>query len=260
MNQFDAPAAEEESDMTPPNPATSHESGAGPDQPAPGFTFADKRKISPDGSPVPPADGAAASAPAGSAAGDQAGADQAGADQASADQAGADQASADQAAPAPDQAGTPGDAGTAGKPDPHELLAAERLADLQRLQAEYANYRKRVDRDRALIRDLAVASVIESLLPVLDDIHLARQHGDLEAGPLASIADKLESTLAKYGVERFGEPGAAFDPAVHDALLHVDEELAAGTEVTTVVGVLQPGYRMGDRVVRPARVSVADPK
>ena len=240
--------------MTPPNPASGQESGAGPDQPAPGFTFADKRKISPDGSPVPPAGGAAPSAPAGAASADQAGpaaADQAGV--ASADQAGS--ATADQAGSATGNAG-----GAADKPDPHELLAAERLADLQRLQAEYANYRKRVDRDRALTRDLAVASVIESLLPVLDDIHLARQHGDLEAGPLASIADKLESTLAKYGVERFGEPGAAFDPAVHDALMHVDEELAAGTEVTTVVGVLQPGYRIGDRVVRPARVSVADPK
>ncbi len=150
--------------------------------------------------------------------------------------------------------------GTTPAQDANELLAAERLADLQRLQAEYANYRKRVDRDRATSRDLAIASVIESLLPVLDDIHLARQHGDLEAGPLASIADKLEATLAKYGVERFGEPGAAFDPAVHDALMHVEEELAEGTEVTTVVGVLQPGYRIGDRVVRPARVSVADPR
>jgi molecular chaperone GrpE len=231
MNQFDAPAAEEESDMTPPNPASPQESGAGPDQPAPGFTFADKRKISPDGSAVPPADGTASAAPAGSAAAGQADA----------------------------AAGNTGDT-AADKPDPHELLAAERLADLQRLQAEYANYRKRVDRDRSMARDLAVASVIESLLPVLDDIHLARQHGDLESGPLASIADKLETTLGKYGVERFGEPGAAFDPAVHDALMHVDEELAEGTEVTTVVGVLQPGYRIGDRVVRPARVSVADPQ
>jgi molecular chaperone GrpE len=236
MNQFDAAAAEEESDMTPPNPAPQESGagpeqpapGAGPEQPAPGFTFADKRKISPDGSPVPPADGAASPQPADPAAPEQ-----------------ADPAGSTEEAPA--------------RPDPNELLAAERLADLQRLQAEYANYRKRVDRDRAMIRDLAVAAVIESLLPVLDDIHLARQHGDLEAGPLASIADKLETTLAKYGVERFGEPGAAFDPAVHDALMHVDEELAEGTEVTTVVGVLQPGYRIGDRVVRPARVSVADP-
>ncbi|HEY0166365.1 MAG TPA: nucleotide exchange factor GrpE [Jatrophihabitans sp.] len=212
--------------MTTPSPAPQDEAGAGPDKPAPGFTFADKRKISPDGSPVPPA-GGAATPPAGEA--------------------------------AAAETGSAGDPAAAQSPDPHELLAAERLADLQRLQAEYANYRKRVDRDRAVSRELAVASVIESLLPVLDDIHLARQHGDLEAGPLASIAEKLETTLAKYGVERFGEPGAAFDPAVHDALMHVEEELAEGTEVTTVVGVLQPGYRIGDRVVRPARVSVADP-
>jgi molecular chaperone GrpE len=95
---------------------------------------------------------------------------------------------------------------------------------------------------------------------VLDDIHLARQHGDLESGPFASIAEKLEAILARYGVERFGEPGAAFDPAVHDALMHVEEELAEGTDTTTVVGILQPGYRIGDRVIRPARVSVADPQ
>jgi molecular chaperone GrpE len=145
------------------------------------------------------------------------------------------------------------------EPDPNERLAAERLADLQRLQAEYANYRKRVDRDRALARELTIVSVVESLLPVLDDIQLARQHGDLESGPFASVADKLESILAKYGVERFGEPGVAFDPEVHDALMHVEEELAEGTDVTTVVGVLQPGYRIGEKVIRPARVSVADP-
>ena len=80
-----------------------------------------------------------------------------------------------------------------------------------------------------------------------------------ESGPFASVADKLESILAKYGVERFGEPGVAFDPEVHDALMHVEEELAEGTDVTTVVGVLQPGYRIGEKVIRPARVSVADP-
>lgn len=211
--------------MTQSSPASEDEAGAGAEKSAPGFTFADKRKISPDGSPKPQA-GGAATPPAGEAAVNE---------------------------------GDTAESAAAQPPDPHELLAAERLADLQRLQAEYANYRKRVDRDRTMTRDLAVASVIESLLPVLDDIHLARQHGDLEAGPLASIAEKLETTLAKYGVERFGEPGAAFDPAVHDALMHVDEELAEGTEVTTVVGVLQPGYRIGDRVVRPARVSVADP-
>jgi molecular chaperone GrpE len=127
------------------------------------------------------------------------------------------------------------------------------------VQAEYANYRKRVERDRDVARDMAVAAVVESLLPVLDDIHLARAHGDLESGPFVSIAEKFEGTLARFGVERYGEPGVAFDPAVHDALMHVEAELAEGTDVPTVVGVLQPGYRIGERVLRPARVSVADP-
>jgi molecular chaperone GrpE len=197
--------------MTSPNSDAGAGRSSEEERPAPGFTFANKRKISPDGTPV-------------------------------AKPAEAEQPPAEPAV------------------DANEQLAAERLLDLQRLQAEYANYRKRVERDRALARDLTIASVVESLLPVLDDIHLARQHGDLETGPFASIAEKLESILAKYGVERYGEPGAAFDPEVHDALMHVEEELAEGTDTTTVVGVLQPGYRIGERVIRPARVSVADPQ
>jgi len=138
-------------------------------------------------------------------------------------------------------------------------LAAERLADLQRLQAEYVNYRKRVERDRDVARDLAVGGVLEALLPVLDDIHLARQHGDLAEGPFAAIADKLEAILARYGLVRFGEAGEPFDPAVHEALMHSQADLGEGVEVTTVTQVLQPGYRQGDRVVRAARVAVADP-
>jgi len=199
--------------MTSPNSDAGAGRSSEEERPTPGFTFANKRKISPDGTPV-------------------------------AKPAEAEQPAAEAEQPAA---------------DPNELLAAERLRDLQRLQAEYANYRKRVERDRALARDLTVASVVESLLPVLDDIHLARQHGDLESGPFASIAEKLEAILARYGVERYGEPGTAFDPEVHDALMHVEEELAEGTDVTTVVGVLQPGYRIGEKVIRPARVSVADP-
>lgn len=143
---------------------------------------------------------------------------------------------------------------------PDTTLAADLTRDLQRLQAEYVNYKKRVDRDRELHRDMAVGSVIEALLPVLDDIHLARQHGDLEGGPFAAIAEKLEGTLTKFGVQRFGQPGDAFDPAIHEALMHTEAELAEGTEVTTVVQVLQPGYKMGDRLIRAARVAVADPK
>lgn len=140
-----------------------------------------------------------------------------------------------------------------------DTMAATLLADLQRLQAEYVNYKKRVDRDREVIRHTAVGSVVESLLPVLDDIHMARQAGDLAGGPFAAIADKLESTLGRFGVERVGEAGQEFDPNVHEALMHVEAELPEGATGTTVVQVLQPGYRIGDRLVRAARVSVADP-
>ncbi len=143
---------------------------------------------------------------------------------------------------------------------PDTTLAADLTRDLQRLQAEYVNYKKRVDRDRAMHRDLAVANVVEVLLPVLDDIHLARQHGDLEDGPFVAIADKLDATMAKIGVERFGQPGDPFDPNIHEALMHIEAELAEGTEGTTVVQVLQPGYRLGERMIRVARVAVADPQ
>jgi molecular chaperone GrpE len=140
-----------------------------------------------------------------------------------------------------------------------QALAAERLDDLQRLQAEFVNYRRRVERDRDVARDQAVATVLEALLPVLDDLHLARQHGDLEGGPFAAIADKLEATLTRFGLARYGEPGETFDPTVHEALIHTQAELAAGTTETTVVQILQPGYRSKDRVLRAARVAVADP-
>ena len=141
-----------------------------------------------------------------------------------------------------------------------KMELAERTGDLQRLQAEFVNYKRRVERDRDLARAQAVAAVLEALLPVLDDIHAARQHGDLEGGPFASIADKLEATLSRFGLIRYGEPGELFDPTVHEALLHTDAELAEGTPDTTVVQVLQPGYRTGDKVLRAARVAVADPR
>jgi molecular chaperone GrpE len=139
-------------------------------------------------------------------------------------------------------------------------MAAELLADLQRLQAEYVNYRKRVERDRDVARDLAVARVLESLLPVLDDVQLARDHGDLETGPFAAIADKLEGTLARFGLQRFGAVGEPFDPAVHEALMHTAADLGDGVDVTTVTQVIQPGYMSGERVLRAARVAVADPQ
>lgn len=142
-----------------------------------------------------------------------------------------------------------------------EALAAERLGDLQRLQAEYVNYRRRVERDAAATRELALATVLEAILPVLDDIALARQHGDL-AGPFSAIAEKLEASTARLGLESYGAAGEVFDPAVHDALLQsVDEGAPAGSD--PVVGqVLQPGYRMtgaSGRTLRAARVSVVSP-
>jgi molecular chaperone GrpE len=183
---------------------------------------------------------------------------------------GAEQVAAEQAAVAaqqPDgeqsvdeQAGSAAARATPEGAHPDTLLAAERLDDLQRLQAEYVNYKRRVDRDRAVVQERAVHSVIEALLPVLDDIHAARAHGDLEGGPFAAIAEKLESILGKFGLERYGDSGEAFDPMLHEALMHTQAELPEGTETTTVVQVLQPGYRAGDQVLRAARVAVADPQ
>lgn len=139
-------------------------------------------------------------------------------------------------------------------------LAAERLEDLRRLQAEYVNYKKRVDRDRSVARDQGISHVLESMLPVLDEIHLAREHGDLESGPAATIIDKLEAVLAKLGIERFGAAGDEFDPNHHEALMRMEADLPEGATTTTVVQVLQPGYRLGERIVRAARVAVADPQ
>jgi molecular chaperone GrpE len=143
---------------------------------------------------------------------------------------------------------------------PDTRKAAEHLEDLRRLQAEYVNYKKRVDRDRDLARDRGVTQVIEALLPVLDDIHAAREHGELEGGPFAAIADKLESILGRFGVTTLGAKGEEFDPVIHEALMHVEAELPEDATTTTVVQVIQPGFKMGERVVRPARVSVADPQ
>lgn len=137
-----------------------------------------------------------------------------------------------------------------------EAKAAEHLADLQRLQAEYVNYRKRVERDRALAGELATAKTVEALIPVLDDILAARKHGDLTEGPFAAIAEKLETTLGRLGWESYGAPGEPFDPAIHEALL--TQESADVTEAQ-IAEVVQPGHRIGERILRPARVVVAQP-
>ncbi|PVU83123.1 nucleotide exchange factor GrpE [Cellulomonas sp. WB94] len=144
-----------------------------------------------------------------------------------------------------------------------EALAAERLDDLQRrnaayfnLETQYSNYVKRSKADGAIQREEGVVSVVEALIGVLDDIDLARQHGDL-VGPFASIAEKLEQTLQRFGIEKYGAVGEAFDPNVHEALMH-----GHSPDVTepTVQAVLQPGYRVGDRIVRAVRVAVVDPE
>jgi molecular chaperone GrpE len=131
--------------------------------------------------------------------------------------------------------------------------AAELLADLQRVQADFANYRKRALRDQQVTAERAKAAVISQLLPVLDDLHRARTHGDLESGPLKSVADKLVSVLESLGLSGFGEEGDEFDPALHEAVQHEGE----GTH--PIVGtVMRRGYRVGDQVVRHALVGVVD--
>ncbi|KRE81100.1 nucleotide exchange factor GrpE [Arthrobacter sp. Soil762] len=134
--------------------------------------------------------------------------------------------------------------------------AAELKNDLLRLQAEYVNYRKRVERDRAVAGEMAVIGVLNSLLPVLDDVDAARQHGDLTDGPFAAIATKLENALKTYGLVRIDETGVEFDPTIHEALIQQPGE---DIEVDTVSQVLRSGYRSGERVLRAAQVIVAVP-
>ena len=135
-----------------------------------------------------------------------------------------------------------------------EAQLAERTEDLQRVSAEYANYRRRTERDRQGIIDTAKASVLAKLLPILDDLDLARQHGDLNEGPLKSFADKFTDTVTGLKLIPFGEEGEPFDPEIHEAVqdLSSGEDKALGT-------VLRRGYRVGDKVVRNAMVIIADP-
>jgi molecular chaperone GrpE len=130
----------------------------------------------------------------------------------------------------------------------------ERTADLQRLTAEYANYRKRVERDREAVINNAKASVASELLSVLDDIERAAAHGDL-TGAFKAVADKLVSTLAKTGLEPFAHDGEAFDPSVHEAVQH---STSPDVDGPTVTAVLRRGYTFGDKLVRPALVAVTD--
>lgn len=193
------------------------------------FSFTDKRTVNSDGSVKAAAEGAA---PAGPGTGEQPAADAATAQSGSASPAEADAATAE------------------------VTSLKERVAELEeqlkREQAEYVNSRRRIEQSAELGKQNAVAGVLTSLMSVLDDIELARQHGDLGEGtPFASIAAKLENALGQHGLNRFGAVGEEFDPNRHDALMHEDGD----GETTTLAMVMQPGYAMHDRVLRPARVA-----
>jgi molecular chaperone GrpE len=132
----------------------------------------------------------------------------------------------------------------------------ERLRDLQRITAEYANYRKRIERDRGLVAEQTIGTVIGALLPILDDLDRAREHDDL-VGPFAAMAEQLNGALAKFGLTGFGEPGDAFDPTRHEAVAH---QTSADVTEPTCISVMRRGYLLGDRLLRPALVAVADPE
>lgn len=145
------------------------------------------------------------------------------------------------------------DAEAPAEPTVEEQLA-ERTEDLQRLNAEYTNYRRRTERERSQVIETAKAQVLGQFLPILDDLSLARQHGDLEDGPLKSISDKLVGVLTAQKVEAFGAEGDAFDPEIHEAV----QDLSSGSE--QVIGtVLRQGYRVGEKLIRTAMVIIADP-
>jgi molecular chaperone GrpE len=128
--------------------------------------------------------------------------------------------------------------------------------DLQRLQAEFANYRKRVDRDRALASEIAISSVLLEFLAVLDDLDRAEAHNELSGG-FKAVAEQIVATTSKLGLEKYGDAPSTFDPNIHDALMH---ETSEEVKETTVTKILQPGYKYKERILRPARVVVTDPQ
>ncbi len=163
--------------------------------------------------------------------------------------------------------GAPGTPGAQPPQDPSDLIGpsaqealltealAERTADLQRLGAEYVNYKRRVDRDREAARELVIGSVLTELLGILDDIGRARDAGELE-GAFKAVSESLERVTEKLGLVKYGEKGDTFDPRIHEALLHNYSDEVDGPTATMV---MQPGYRLGERILRPARVAVSEP-
>ena len=159
-------------------------------------------------------------------------------------------------------------AGPTGPADPQldqqlaelKTALADRTSDLQRVQAEYVNYKRRVDRDRDVARTGGVETVLRDLMNVLDNIRSAREHEELSAG-FRAVADEVERISTKNGLEAFGAAGDAFDPHIHEALMHSHATEVDGEPITgpTCVAILQPGYKIKDKIVRPARVAVAEP-
>jgi molecular chaperone GrpE len=141
-------------------------------------------------------------------------------------------------------------------PDESTRQLAERTEDLQRVTAEYANYRRRVERDRVLVVDQAAERFAGQLFPIVDDIERARDHGDL-TGAFKVVADRVLGLLDGLGVTAFGQAGDPFDPALHEAVLH---DTSPEVTVPTATTVLRPGFRRGDRVLRTAMVGVTDPE
>jgi molecular chaperone GrpE len=140
-------------------------------------------------------------------------------------------------------------------PDQETDPVATLTSDLQRLQAEYANYRKRVERDRSLAHEMAIGAVLTELLALLDDVDRAESHGELTGG-FKAVADQLNTIVSRIGLEKYGVEGEVFDPQIHEALMH---ETSADVAVPTASKILQPGYKYKERILRPARVSVTDP-
>lgn len=207
----------------------------------PRFSFTDKRKVNPEDGSVRPSGDAPAAEGQGAEGVDPLDAEAASLfEQAAADGQGGGSAPAD-----------------AGQVAALEGRITELTEQLKRDQAEYVNSRRRIEAAAEVSKEAAIAGVLASLIGVLDDVELGRQHGDIEPGtPFHAIAQKLEEVLGSHGLTRFGEVGEEFDPTFHEALMHEDAE---DVETTTVSLVMQPGYRMKERVLRPARVGTKGP-
>lgn len=228
--------------MTDENPQGPPEPEGSGEQP---FQFTDKRKVNNSGDQARPAEPAPADEPAGGSEPSV----ESGAEPAATEAASGDPLEGLDFEPS-------GDAAEASEVLKAKAEAAEHLDALQRERASFTNYRNRALRDQEAARNRGVQDVLAALLPVLDDIERAKQHGEL-SGAMAAIAEKLDQSLQKFGVERFGKVGEEFDPTLHEALMHSTDADATAATINLVV---EPGYKIGEKVVRAARVGVVGPE